>query len=419
MTMSNFRTRIRASLYVAGLVITSAAHGATRSTLDLSAGIGASSNPSLQIGGDASAFGRFSALGTHEWRSERTTTVLSAYGENTTYLSGGYGSKQIFDLRARSTHSVNPNLTVFGNLGFQGDVNGQLSNRFTSVTPAFDSPPSDQPTPVVSDDPTFILNDPTFIGGFNGRQYRLSGLVGLSMRANERGTISLSAGAQRNFTSGGDSNVDFNTYFGTAAYDHQFSERTSAGFSTNVQYQDFDHGLSSFVVNPLITARRQFSDQLVGTAAVGLLFTRQELLGGGTDSSIDPSFSFSLCRLGERDRLCGRVSRDARSSRAGFGPQANAPAITTLASVNYSRQLDAKQSIQLSVSAIRSSSQFSDGDNFRTSYLTFLAGYDRKVRERLAVGVTGGARKLFQPGADPKTDINANAFLRYRLGALQ
>lgn len=412
MTSSRLQAGIRVSLCAAGLALSSSAYGATTSTLDLTAGVGASTNPSLRLGGDASAFGRFSALGTHEWRSERTTTVLSGYGENTTYLSGGYGSKQIFDLRARSTHVINPNLTIFGNFGFQGDVDGQLSNRFTSGTPDLDPPPSDQPTPT-----PVVLDDPTFIG-FNGRQYRLSGQVGLTMRANERGTVSLSAGAQRNFTSG-QSDVDFNSYFGTASYDHQFSERTAAGFSTNIQYQDYAHGLSSFVVNPLITASRRFSDRLVGTAAVGLLFTRQELLGGGTDSSVDPSFSFDLCRQGERDRLCGRVSRDARSSRAGFGPQANGLATSTLASVNYFRKLDANQSIQTSVSAIRSSSQFSDGDEFRTTYLTFLAGYDRKVRERLAVGVTAGARKLFQDGRDPKADINANAYVRYRLGDLQ
>ena len=412
MTVSYFRSSLRVSLCVAGLAITSSAYGATTTTLDLTAGVGASSNPSLAIGGKGSAFGRLSALGMHEWKSERTTTVLSAYGENTTYLSGGYGSKQIFDLRASSTHAVNPNLTIFGNIGFQGDVDGQLSNRFTSVTPVLNPPPSDQPAPVVIDDPTFL--------SFDGRQYRLSGQVGLSTRANERGTISLSAGAQRNFSSGSQSNnVNFNSYFATAAYDHQFSERTTAGFSTNVQIQDYDHGLSSFVVNPLVTVSRQFSDQLSGTAAVGVLFSRQELLDGGTDSSINPSFSFSLCRAGERDRLCGRVSRDARSSRAGFGPQANALAISTLGSVNYFRKLDANQSFQASVSAIRSSSQFSDGDEFHTTYLSFLAGYDRKIRERLAVGITAGARKLYQAGRDPKADINANAFVRYRLGDLR
>ena len=411
MTFSRLQTGVRVSFWVAGLAIAASAHGATTSTLDLSAGVGFSSNPSLQLGSKSSAFGRFSALGTHEWQSERTTTSLSAYGENTTY-SSGYGSKQIFDLRASTVHAVSPTLSIFGNLGFQGDVNGQLSNRFASATPDLEPPPPDQPTPVIVDDTTFI--------GFGGRQYRLSGLVGLSMRANERGTVSLSAGAQRNFTSGNQRNANYNSYFGTAAYNHQFSERTSAGFSTNIQYQDYDNGLSSSVVNPLVTVSRQFSDQLQGTAAVGLLLNRQKLLGGGSDSSIDPSFSFSLCRLRERDRLCARVSREARNSLGtGFGPQASSLGISTLAGVNYSRQLDANQSIQASVSATRYSTKLSAGNDLNTTYLTFLAGYDRKIRQRLAVGVTAGARRLFQAGTDPKTDINANGYLRYRLGDIQ
>lgn len=415
MTASRLQAGIRVSFYVAGLALSSSAYGATRSTLDLTAGIGASFNPSLEFSGDNSAFGRFSALGTHEWRSERTTTSISAYGDNTTYLSGENGSSRVFDLRASTSHVVNPNLSIFANLGFQGDVNGQLSNRFTRAAPDLTPLPSEEPAPVTP----VIVDDPTFIG-FGGRQYRLSGMVGLSMRANERASVSLSTGAQRNFASGSQSNTNFNSYFGTASYDHQFSERTSAGFSTNLQYQDYDAGFSSFVVNPLLTVNQRFSDKLSGSAAVGLLFTRQDIFGGGTGSTIDPSFSFSLCRRGERSQLCGRISRDARSSLGvGFGPQANSLSISTLGSVNYSRQLDANQTIQASLTAVRFSSEVSSGDKFRSSYLTFLAGYDRKIRRRLAVGITAGGRKLFQEGSDPKADINANAYVRYRLGDIQ
>lgn len=412
MAAIRLQTGVRVTVWVAGLAIAASAHSATTSTLDLSAGVGFSSNPSLQLGGESSMFGRFSGLGTHEWQSERTTTSLSAYGENTTYLRG-YGSKQIFDLRARTIHSVSPTLSIFGNLGFQGDVDGQLSNRFASPTPDLAPPPPDQTAPPV------IIDDGTLIG-FGGRQYRLSGQVGLSMRANERSTVSLSAGAQRNFASGSRSNSNLNSYFATGAYDYQLNERTSAGFSTNVQYQDYDNGLSSSVINPLVTVSHTFSDQLQGTAAVGLLVTRQEQLVGGSDSSIDPSFSFSLCRRGDRDRLCGRLSRDARHSLdVGFGPQSGSLVISTLGSVNYTRQLDANQSLQASVSAVRYSTNLSGGDDLQTTYLTFLTGYDRKIRQRLAVGVNGGARRLFQAGRDPRTDINASAYLRYRLGDLQ
>ena len=411
MVALRLQTGFRASIWMAGLAISTSAFGSTTSYIDLNAGVGASSNPSLRLNDESSAFGRISALGMHEWRSERTTTSLSAYGENTTYLKG-HGSTQIFDLRARTVHSASPTLSIFGDVGFQGDIDGQLSNRFASPTPNLEPQPADQPTPVVVEDTTFI--------GLGGRRYRLSGQAGLSLRANERGTLSLSAGAQRNFSSGKQSDANFNSYFGTGGYEHQFSERTSAGFSTSVQYQDYDNGLSSTVVNPLLTVRRQFSDQLSGSAGIGLLFSRQEQVGGGTDSSIDPSFSFSLCRSSERERFCARVSRDARNSLGvGLGTEANSLTISTLGSINYSRQLDSKQSIQASVSVAHFSTKEAVADDLRTTYLTFLLGYDRKIRERMAVGVTGGVRKLFQASRDPKLDVNATVYLRYRLGDLR
>lgn len=414
------RNGVRLSACVAGLALSASAFGATRSYLDVTAGVGAASNPSLGIDDEASAFGRLSGLGMHQWRSERTTTSLSAYAENTTYLRGN-GSTQIFDLRGDVVHSASPTLSIFGNVGFQGDVNGQLSNRFTSAIPDFINPTPeqpDQPAQPVQPDP-LILDDDTFIG-LDGRRYRLSGEVGFSLRTSERGSVSLSAGAQRNFSSRSGSRTDFNSYFGTGSWQLQYSERTSFGASVNVQYQDYDNGLSSTVVNPLATVSHQFSDQIYGSAAVGLLFTTQKQLLGGSDSSVDPSFSFKLCKSSERERFCGRLSRDARNSLGAVtGSQGNSLMITTLASVDYSRQIDANQSIQATLTGSRSSERSSLGDDFRTTYLTFLVGYDRKVRQRVAVGATAGVRKLFRTGPDPKVDVTANAYVRYRLGDIE
>ncbi len=412
MTIFRLQVAIRLPLCVAGLTIAGAAHTATRSSLDLSAGVGISSNPSLQIGGTSSAFGRISALGTHEWRSERTTTSISLFGENTTYLRG-YGSKQIFDLRARSVHQVSPNVSIFGDLGFQGDFGGQLSSRFASITPDLNPPPSDQqPPPVILDDPRFT--------GFGGRQYRLSGQAGATIRSSARSSVSLSAGAQRNFATGSLSNANYNSYFGNASWNMQFNERTSAGLGVNVQYQDYDNGRSSSVFNPYLTARHQFSDEIEGTASAGLLLTHQKQLGGGSVNSVDPSFSFSLCKANSRERLCGRASREARNSFGlGTGTSASSLGISTSAGIDYSRQIDANQSVQVAFSATRYSTKGSGIDDFRSTYLTFLTGYDRKLRQRLSVGVNGGVRKLILAGTDPKTDFNASAYLRYRLGDQQ
>ena len=415
--ISVFRNGVRLSACVAGLALSASAFGETRSYLDVTAGVGASSNPSLGFDSKSSAFGRLSGLGMHQWRSERTTTSLSAYAENTSYLRGN-GSTQIFDLRGNVVHAASPTLSIFGNVGFQGDVNGQLSNRFTSAIPNFATPTPEQPEqPVLPDQ--VILDDNTFIG-LGGRRYRLSSEVGFSLRTSERGSVSLSAGAQRNFSSGNSNVANFNSFFASGSWQLQFNERTSGGLSTNVQYQDYDNGLSSTVVNPLATISHQFTDQIYGTAAVGILFTTQDQLLGGSDSSIDPSFSFKLCKASERERFCGRLSRDARNSLGAVtGSQASSLMITTLASVDYSRQIDVNQSLQASLTGSRSSEKSAFGDDFRTTYLTFLVGYDRKVRQRVAVGAQAGLRKLIQTGPDPKLDVNANAYVRYRLGDIK
>jgi hypothetical protein len=409
MTTPRRSNAVRVPLWVVLLTVGGAAQTATRSTLDLSAGVGAASNPQLTVDDQSSAFGRISASGMHEIRSERTVTTLSLFAENTSYLKG-HGSEQIFDLRGHTVHQVSANMSIFGDLGFQGDFGGQLSGRFAGTTPDLDVPPVDQPVPPV------VLDDPISTG-FDDRQYRLSGQVGLSLQTSARSSIALSAGAQRSF--GGDdlSNADYVNYFGNGAYDHRFNEHSSAGLGVNLQYYDYDNGRSSSVLNPYLSARHQFSDQVQGTATVGVLITRQEQFLGGSVKSMDPSFSFSLCKVNTRGRLCGRASRDARSSfRLGTGIGSSALAISTSAGVDYSRQIDANQSIQVALVATRDSTKESGVADFHSTYFSLLGGYDRKLRERLAVGVNGGARKYSGPGKDPKADITATAFLRYRLG---
>jgi hypothetical protein len=242
----------------------------------------------------------------------------------------------------------------------------------------------------------------------------------MSLRTSPRSSMSLSAGAQRSFGGGVLSNGDYDNYFGNGSYDYQLNERSSVGLGVNVQYYDYDNGRSSSVINPYLSGRHQFSDQVQGTASVGVLLTRQDQVGGGSVKSADPSFSFSLCKINERSRLCGRASRDARSSfRLGTGLGSTSLAVSTSAGVDYSRQIDANQSIQMALSATHNSTNGSEDDDFRSTYLSFLTSYDRKFRERLAVGVNGGARKYLVPGRDPKADLSAAAYVRYRLGDLK
>ena len=87
--------------------------------------------------------------------------------------------------------------------------------------------------------------------------------------------------------------------------------------------------------------------------------------------------------------------------------------------MRYSRKLSLDASIQASIQATRSATvNVLQNATFSSTYITALAGYDRKVGKRLFAGVSVGARKLYQAGPDPKMDFNASLSLRYKLGDL-
>lgn len=398
---------------IAGACLINGQAGLAKTTdyIDLEAGLGISSNPLLRLDSQSSAFGRISAYGVHSWESERGTTTLTGYLENTTYLKD-YGSKQIFDLGAHTSQKVSPTVTVFGDLGFTGDFAGQLSNRLISVPSGPVVPEPGNPLPPTTTNPDFF--------GFAGREYRVNGSLGASIRSGTRGTISLSAGAQRSwFTGGSNSDADYNSYFASAGYSQQISERTSAGASVNVQRQDFRHGDWANIVNPVFTVNTQLSETITAQGAVGILAIQQHS-DGRSDHSVTPSFSGSLCSNGQVSRWCAHVSRDAQSAlSARVANGSGEAAVTTTASVDYYRRLTANDTLQASLSGTRYSTPGSlNGNNFSTTYVSAVVGYDRKVGRRIYAGVQGGVRKLFQDGPDPKMDFNASVYLRYRLGDL-
>lgn len=418
--MNRLLVRRFASTAAAAALFAVGTPGAARTTdsLDLEAAAGFSSNPTLQFDARSSAFGRISGLGVHSWITERGSTTLTAYLENTTYLKD-YGSKQLVDLSAQTTRSISPTVSVFGALGFQMDFAGQLSNRLihVPVTPIVPTPPEVtvpvNPLPPVETNPDLL--------GFAGREYRFNGSVGASIRMS-RGVLTLSAGAQR-ATFSKDSSSDFNSYFVNGGYSQQISPRTSLGGMLSLQRQDFHGGDWANIINPTVTAHTNLTETLVGEAAVGLMVIDQSTAGDHT-VRYTPSFSGSLCSSGERSQWCARVSRDAQTavgSRIANG--SGSPTISTSASIDYSRRLAERQMLQASLSLVNytNASNSNNLNNFRvrTTYLSAVVGYDRGIGHRLYAGIQGGARKLFQVGPDPDLDFNANVYLRYRLGDLQ
>ena len=278
--------------------------------LDVNAGVGYSSNPLLQLQGRSSAFGRISLLAVHSWNSERGSTSLSGYVENTTYLRGGYGSKQIFSLDGSTRQAVSEKVSVFGDLSFSGDIAGQLSNRFVTPVPVGAPPPPDT-NPPPGTNPEFF--------NFSGRQYRLTGTVGASIATSARSNVSLSAGASHGFFTGSNKVADYSTYQGTFGYDHQLSEPTWIGATVSVTREDFAGSDYANVINTAATIRAQLGQNISANGSIGILAVYDHR-GGVNEHSYSPSFAGSICATGERSSLCANISRDA-SVPLGFGQE--------------------------------------------------------------------------------------------------
>ncbi len=411
MTRLAFRACLPAIAIVGSFVVGGAPTLAdTASFVDLTAAAGYASNPFQRIPSRSSVFGRLSAFGVQQWRSEKGTTSISGYVEDTTYARD-YGSKQIFNLNAHTSQAVSPTVTVFGDLSATGDFAGQLSNRLTYVP---SSPPVTEPGNPL---PPTSTNPDVF--GLSGREYTLTAQGGASIRTSPKGTLSLSAGAERLIFTGLGSPSNYTIFYGSLGYAQQISERSTLGGTVYLQRQEFKGGDYANIVDPSLTFHSQLSETLTADAAVGVLFI-DEHHSGVTHNSTSPSFSAGLCSTTTSSRFCGRFARDAQSALGTpIGNQTGEAAISTRLSADYYRKLSAASTIQASLSAVRySATQALNEQRFHTDYISAVVGYDHKIGHRLAAGASVGIRKLSQPGPDPTTDLNGQVYLRYRLGDL-
>lgn len=373
----------------------------TANYLDLTASIGYSTNPHLQIfDSEGSAFGRASARGVHTWRGERSSTNIAGFVEGSTYFNK-YGFESIFAVDANHAQRVSERVSLFGSAGVSGDLAGQLSNRFLSTAP----PPVNPTLPPPPD-----VTDPNSIT-FSGHQYRFYGQGGASIQTSERGTLTLSAGAQYLMYSN-DFLDDYTTLFGTVSYDHTLSERTTVGFSVSGDHTEYKNSSdSSTIISPTLNATTHLSEDWTASAGIGVSFTKVDR-GGNSKSSTDLALHGSLCRSNEQERLCANVSRYSHSSGI-------ASIVTsTQAGVDWYRKLDPMQTIQLSAGYTHYVQDDVLGDEIKSNYFRAAASYDRRFNERFSVGGELSARAFHQTGPDADNDYGGTLFLRYRLGDL-
>jgi len=380
---------------------------ATRRTVtyvDLTGSVGYSSNPLLRVvDSQSSIFGRASARGVHAWNSEISSTSLSAFVEGTSYFND-YGFKSIFSLSGDTQRQVSQRVRVFGSAGVSGDLAGQLSNRFLYVPPLPEVPDAGEPPPVTVEDPDLF--------SFSGRQYRIYGQAGASIRTSARSNLSLSGGAQRIiYTS--DFFDDYTTIFGNGSYDYSLSERTTVGANVAVRRTDYDNSSDgTTIINPGLTIRTRLSEDWDVSAGIGASFADVKR-GGDSNSSTNLSFNGSACRTTEFDRFCGRVARYSNSTSR------SALVTATSVGLDWFRKLDEDQTLQVSASFIRYVSDEDLVDKTRTHHFRLAGSYSRRISGRMSAGADVGVRALRRDdGPDPDSDVSGSLFVRYRLGDL-
>ena len=395
------------------------AQAVQRTYVDLTGSAGYSTNPGLSLRDDdvGSAFGRLSLNGVHAWRTERSSTSLSAYLENS-YYPNRYGNKQLFDLNASTNYQTSETVRIFGRVSFSGDFGGQLGTRFIGA-PVIPPPPTTTPTdpnappPVIAPDPT--VPPPTSVvdldpDALRGRQFRLSGTGGVSIRPNARDTWSLSAGASRIFYPNSDR--DYTSYSANGGYSRQLSERVSVGGRIGLTRADYRGSDSTTLITPQVTISALLAENWSANAAVGVSYRNRDF-AGDSNSSVGLAVDGSVCRALEMSRLCARVSRSSQNS-------VSADLLTnTSAGLDYSLTLDQNSSIQLSGNYIHYDGRRILNRSVSSNYFVTSAAYNRRINDRLSGGVNGSFRKLSQFGPDPDSDASASVFLRYRFGDLQ
>jgi hypothetical protein len=385
-----------------------------RTYLDVEAGAGYSTNPQLSFVNDSgSAQGYISLHGVHTMITDRTTTLISAFAQETAYTHN-YGSNESLSLTARHDAAVNEHLSLYVDGAAGYDKNGLLDTRVIGV-------PVVPPLPGAPDIPPQVLPSGSDFLAVSGKHYFFSADGGGQLALSALDSLDFSSGVRRSvfhdgsLVSGGLANTAYWSIPASIGYSRRVSPRAQVGGRVAFDYTDYDGSTKFWSVTPQVTANLQLSERTSLNGAIGASFTSIDN-GITTRHSTGLSGNIALCNSGERSHLCVRAAVDQETATVA------GPAKTISGGIDYSRQLDANSSILLSVDASRYSQPVSviTGQNFSSStYFRAAAGYTRQFGHRLFGGINLAARKLSQRGPDPQGDFNASLFIRYRFGDVQ
>jgi hypothetical protein len=375
--------------------------------VDLEAGAGYSSNSGQSLQSNSGAgFGRIGVHAVHTRLSERTSTVLSAFAQSQFYTQH-YGAEQSVSVSARHEARVSEKLHLWGEVDTSYDKGGQLDTRIITVPDVPLVPGTVVPPPLLPPGSDFL--------SVRGKHYNANAYLGGDLSLGARDSLNFNSGFQFVKFRTGIVETRYTTIPVSIGYSRQISPRASAGVRVSAEHTDYNGPTNFGVVTPQLTGQLALSETMTLNGAVGVSFTRVD---DGIDTNHSTGFAadVSLCSATLRGHFCARGSIDQTSATSA------GPAKSINVGLDYSRQLDANQTIAFSLNANRytSPTAFVVGSSFsRATYFRAAVDYSRKIGGRLFGGVNLAARKISEDGPDPKADVTGSLFIRYRLGDIQ
>jgi hypothetical protein len=373
--------------------------------LDLEAGAGYATTPQFSFGSSTSSGnGYLSVHAVHSRITDRTTTLLSAFAQETAYTRH-YGSNQSLSVSARHDAAVSEKLRLFVDANARYDKNGQLDTRIIGV-------PDVPPLPGSPGLPPVILPPGSDFLAVTGKDYFVSADAGGQLALGARDNLDFTGGIHRSVFRSRFADTSYWSVPASIGYDRQVSPRADLGGRVAVIYTNYDGPTRIWTVTPQVTGNLRLSERMTLTGAVGVSFASVDN-GLSTHHSTGLAANMTLCNAGELSHLCARAAIDQQSATVA------GPAKTISAGVDYSRQLDVNSSVSLSIDGSHYSQPVSvlAGQTFSSStYYRAAAAYTRQLGHRLFGGLNVAARKLAERGPDPRTDVSASLFIRYRLG---
>ena len=377
-----------------------AAQAETRAYVDVSAGVGASSNPYLQTGtSTGSGAATIEVLPSVEVTSERSTLTIGGAARYEEHFRR-YSS----DLSGRADASYDYGLSEFTRFrveaGFASSMGGSRDLLTTSLNGAND--------PVVN--PNADLSGI----GIRYRQYDYGTNVRLTSTFSTYNTVQIGGGVQFFDV---DSAVarPYRNYNANAGYQRQLSERLTIGPKvsyTKIDYRNVTIGDGEIITSTL-DAKYQLSETVSVEASAGAAFA--SIVQTATTNIKQTGFlgNLLICDTRETTTICVNGSRSVGA--------------TALGGISNSWSISGSMSWQLSerdrISAVASHYRT---DQFATSALLFGASrnrivsstltYSRQLGERLFLDLSAQHEKVWGQPVARNANFAGVATIRYRFG---